>query len=124
MHAYEEEVVTVGGNPGALGEPAKAHVDEILKYYGSYTGLQLRALSHKERPWLDARAGLPSNRPSTAPVHSESMRAYYTGRPCGGGAPVTDLSNVSEQAVIEARQAIDRGEFKTLEDLYDAVLAS
>lgn len=52
-------------------------VDAVLKFYGSEPGHYLRALTHKERPWRDARGTTPDGEPSNAVITHESMADYY-----------------------------------------------
>jgi uncharacterized phage-associated protein len=46
--------------------------------YGEKSGNELEALSHSEKPWIEARAGLQSNERSNQPISTAVMREYYT----------------------------------------------
>jgi len=67
------------GRPANLTPSEQETVDVVLRGYGSLTAAQLSDLTHRESPWLDARAGLaPGQRSSTVIEHS-AMREYYEG---------------------------------------------
>ncbi len=36
----------------------KKSIDVVISFYGKFSGQHLSELTHKERPWTDARAGL------------------------------------------------------------------
>ncbi len=57
-----------------------SHISEIFRVYGHLTATQLERLTHKEEPWLHARAGLAADKPSHAVISQESMRRYYSGK--------------------------------------------
>jgi uncharacterized phage-associated protein len=50
-----------------------------LARFNSWTGAQLRELTHREGPWLDARAGLGPHEASNREITIESIRTYYCG---------------------------------------------
>lgn len=64
-----------------ISAAAAKHIDQVLRAYGRYTGTQLERLSHSEKPWLDARNGIPDDVPSTAEITKESMREFFGKRP-------------------------------------------
>jgi uncharacterized phage-associated protein len=66
-----------GGTLHADGELV-AHVDNVLRAYGSMNAWQLERLSHSESPWREARGGLPPDAPSKNVITEESMRAFYS----------------------------------------------
>lgn len=65
---------------GHLPPGLAKHVTEVLKAYGEFTGLQLERLTHSERPWLEARGGLPPDSPSHNVISHASMKDYYRAR--------------------------------------------
>lgn len=48
--------------------------------YGRFSPWKLREMTHAEPPWKDARAGLPPDAPSQAPIPEESLRRYFRRR--------------------------------------------
>jgi uncharacterized phage-associated protein len=54
------------------------HVGSILETYGKFSGAQLEALTHREKPWLDARKGLKPFEPSSNPISKESIYDFYS----------------------------------------------
>jgi uncharacterized phage-associated protein len=67
------------GDPAALDKQERATVLAVLKAYGDKTSQWLSDLTHLERPWIDARQGLPPGAQSTAEITHASMMEYYGG---------------------------------------------
>jgi len=55
-----------------------AHIDNVLDAYGDLGATQLERLTHQERPWLEARAGLAPDEPSRNPISMKSMKEFYS----------------------------------------------
>lgn len=51
----------------------------VLDYYGDKEPQWLSDLTHKEAPWREARAGVPSGFPCSTVITKESMQQYYGG---------------------------------------------
>lgn len=54
-------------------------IEEVLEFYGEKDPFFLSELTHKERPWKEARGATPPGESSTAIISKESMQDYYTG---------------------------------------------
>jgi uncharacterized phage-associated protein len=67
------------GKSGNLTEDERDTVDAIVKFYGDRTGQWLSDLTHKERPWLEARAGLADGERGNAEITYAAMAEYYSG---------------------------------------------
>lgn len=65
------------GDPDRLSDQARKDIDAVLGYYGTKSAFWLSELTHREDPWRQARAGLPSNLRSDQEITVESMREYY-----------------------------------------------
>ena len=56
-------------------------VEELLQAvwltYGDKGGNELEALSHSERPWIEARGALADNKSSTKPIDIDTMKEFY-----------------------------------------------
>lgn len=68
---------TPPSNPDALSSEQRETVREVVRFYGIFDGDQLSALTHRERPWLRARAGAPRGVGHREPLSPEEMRTYY-----------------------------------------------
>lgn len=66
-----------GGDPSKLTKDEADTVDAILRDYGDKTATWLSALTHKEDPWLEARAGIPDGERSNRTITHGSMADYY-----------------------------------------------
>lgn len=69
------------GNPDALSAKQRETALEVLRVYARHKGDWLSALSHRERPWLEARGTTPGGAPSSNVISHESMRSFY-GQAC------------------------------------------
>src|SRR5262249_55464068 len=56
----------------------KLTVREVVRFYGSRDGEWLSALTHVERPWCAARAGLSDGEKSIRVIRIEALRDYYS----------------------------------------------
>ncbi|MGE5298684.1 MAG: Panacea domain-containing protein [Acidobacteriota bacterium] len=53
-------------------------IQTVLNFYGDKEPFFLSELTHKERPWKEARGDTPLGAPSTSVISLDSMREYYT----------------------------------------------
>jgi len=65
------------GNAKKLTEDERDTVDAVLKTYGDKGANWLSSLTHKEDPWMDARAGLPDGVRGNREISTASMAEYY-----------------------------------------------
>lgn len=65
------------GNISRLTRSQRESIDVVLKHYGKRTGFALRELTHKEKPWKDARKGVPVGAPSKKVITPGAMVSYY-----------------------------------------------
>ena len=60
-----------------LTADVKAFLNEILDVFGVENAVALELMTHRERPWIEARRGLPPDAPSTTTISKCSMRDFY-----------------------------------------------
>lgn len=65
------------GDPDALTHDQRDTVDAVVGYYGRFTGQQLSDMTHSERPWLEARDGLPVGARSNKPLDLDTMQDFF-----------------------------------------------
>lgn len=53
------------------------HLLEIVDVFGTETAVALELMTHRERPWIEARGDIPMDTPSTAIIDKTVMRDYY-----------------------------------------------
>lgn len=70
----------------------KDHLEEIWSIYGSFTGLELVDLTHKEKLWLDARGNTPNDRSSNNTIIIDSVTTSYISLDHNGKIPHIDPS--------------------------------
>ena len=64
-------------NEPPLNEGQRETIDRVLETYGSWEPYELREQTHEERPWRDARGGLPSGAICQTVISKPSMGEYY-----------------------------------------------
>jgi len=71
----------IGGDPKALTPPERETVDAVLGFYGDKSAHWLSELTHRERPWSEARtkAGLAENERGDVVIEHAAMFEYYDG---------------------------------------------
>jgi uncharacterized phage-associated protein len=67
-------------------------IDLVLASYGSMSGEELSALTHVERPWMEARGDLPDDADGLEPISLEAMAKYYRAHRRLGGHTAADLA--------------------------------
>ncbi len=55
----------------------KMLIDHVIKYFGKFNGDILEQITHIEKPWLNARNGLPLNSPSQNAINLDDIREYF-----------------------------------------------
>ena len=63
--------------PAGLAKEIETHLEEIIDVFGSETAVALELMTHREPPWLEARAGLPADAPSPAIISKQTMKTYF-----------------------------------------------
>ena len=69
------------GNPDDLTTEQKETIDAVLKAYGDKTAQWLSDLTHYEKPWNEAREGIPEGTSCTSEITLASMHEYYSSLP-------------------------------------------
>ena len=52
-------------------------LDEIVDVFGCETAVSLELMTHREKPWLEARGNLPPTESSTAVISKDTMKQFY-----------------------------------------------
>lgn len=60
-----------------LPEDVKAHLREIIEVFGSHPAVALELMTHREKPWLEARGDLPPEEPCSNTISKQTMKEYY-----------------------------------------------
>ncbi len=74
---FKVEVADIPGNPEVLDETQKETVEAVLAYYGDKKSQWLSDLTHMEKPWRDARIGLPDSERDHREITHVAMAEYY-----------------------------------------------
>jgi len=68
----------IDGDLSHLDTDARDTIDAVLGFYGDKTAQWLSDLTHRERPWKDARGDLPADDTSSPEITREAMFDYYS----------------------------------------------
>lgn len=68
----------IAGDPACLSETQRETVDAVLSFYGDKTAQWLSDLTHREAPWLEARADAGAGENSNNEISLASMAEYYS----------------------------------------------
>lgn len=80
------------GDVSQLSESQRETVSVVVDAYGKFTGRQLSALTHSERPWRDARRGLGPGERGNRVISLSEMADFYSALDQDESAtPVSDL---------------------------------
>jgi uncharacterized phage-associated protein len=63
-----------------LSKKDKSHVDSVLDAYAKYSPSQLEFMTHREKPWMEARTGVDKLQRSEKVISEETMTKYYKAR--------------------------------------------
>jgi len=61
----------------ALSTGIVTHLNSVVDVFGSETAVALELMTHRERPWIDARSGIPMDSPSNAIISKSAMKEFY-----------------------------------------------
>lgn len=62
---------------GVLSTTEKIIADNVIKYFGCYSGKVLEAFTHSEEPWIIARKNIPAGQRSNEIITKESIKQYF-----------------------------------------------
>ncbi len=65
------------GSVPRLDEETVELLAEVLDVYGEHSAKKLEQLTHRERPWREARGDLPDEARSESVITKEAMRRFY-----------------------------------------------
>lgn len=89
------------GNVGALSVSQRETVRAVVEELGQLDGEELRELSHREPPWLEARGDAPDGASSSNRINLDTMRAYFGQL---GGA---EHKRIPEDTMTQMRRLIE-----------------
>ena len=74
---YQWKPLLVDVERPELTENIERHLTDIIDVFGVENAVSLELMTHREKPWLDARGTLPPDVPSTAVISKDAMRSFY-----------------------------------------------
>lgn len=76
---YSVSAADETGGDDNLTPEQKETIDIVLTHYASHDAQWLSQLTHLERPWNEAREGIPKDMSCSSIIAKESMAEYYGG---------------------------------------------
>lgn len=73
-----EQLSDVEQNLDKIPAADRSFIDEVLQSYAGFSGDQLEYMTHRESPWINARAGLPDYVRSEAIISEADMQECYS----------------------------------------------
>ncbi|WP_269939976.1 Panacea domain-containing protein [Arthrobacter sp. HY1533] len=67
------------GDPEQLTSAEKESIDIVLGHYGEMKAFELSDLTHREKPWKDARGDTPAGQRSNVEITDQKLYEYYDG---------------------------------------------
>lgn len=58
-------------------EAVTAHLREVVDIFGVETGPALEIMTHQERPWIEARGGIPDDEPCNNFISKDVTKEFY-----------------------------------------------
>ncbi len=83
LYRRQRHEVGKRGDPGRLVPEALMTIDAVVDAFGKKPGAWLSELAHRERPWIEARQGLPPEARSDNEISLETMRSWYKPQAAG-----------------------------------------
>lgn len=68
----------VCGDENRLSRQQQETIDAVIRSYGQFSGQELSDLTHKERPWVVARAGMEIGERGDKVIELNTMCEYYS----------------------------------------------
>ena len=97
LWAKEKHGSQVEPNADTLTAAERDTVRAVLAFYAGFDGEDLIEITHVEKPWLDAREGLPPGEKSQGEITVEAMRSYYGAVKCDGKNIPASYANALER---------------------------
>ena len=76
---YINANMLIKGDSSKLDATAKETVGVVIRDYGGLSGRELSQIAHSERPWKEARRGIPAGESSENIINSDVMYDFYSG---------------------------------------------
>lgn len=67
----------LNGKEKKLSNDEKKVIDLVVATFGRYSGKVLESITHKEKPWQEAREGYGVDEPSNVIIEKEDIKSYF-----------------------------------------------
>lgn len=64
--------------PDNLSDDKKEFLQDVFQYFSKFTAYELEQMTHMEKPWLEAREGVPTGEASTNIINKDTMLSFYS----------------------------------------------
>ena len=74
---YSWSPIPLGGSSDGIEAESIEVLKEVLDAYGDFGAKKLEAMTHSEKPWIDARGGRGPEERCEEPIPKEAILKYY-----------------------------------------------
>ncbi|MEX2080976.1 MAG: type II toxin-antitoxin system antitoxin SocA domain-containing protein [Dehalococcoidia bacterium] len=106
-------------DPSTLSKDDKRLIRSVWVAYGKFSAWRLREMTHEEAPWKDARASLPDEESSRAPITDEALRSFFYAQHDANCRAI----GLTAEELAQARRDIREGRGIPLEQICAEILA-
>ena len=78
--SLEEADISHGFDKAAIPETQREVMDSVLEIYGKYSDTQLAEITHREKPWIEARGSLSPQARCATEISETTMQDTYAAR--------------------------------------------
>src|SRR5262249_43083279 len=111
---------SLSADPESLSDENKKLVDWVWERYKGLSATALKAKTHREAPWLEAREGLDPDERCENEITPQAMRAFFL--PLYAEYLRRYDPRIKKDQWIASANAFAQGQFRKAEDIYRAVL--
>lgn len=69
---------TVSLDENTIDDEEGAYIASVWEVYKPHSALSLRAMTHRERPWVDAHAGYSPGEMCNVEITQDALRSFFT----------------------------------------------
>jgi uncharacterized phage-associated protein len=74
---FQWRPIELDGDRPVVEAELRRHLIEIIDEFGVESAVGLELMTHREKPWLEARGDLAQDQPSNAKISKDTMRTFY-----------------------------------------------
>lgn len=77
FRSYRWNPITEDVEKPQFPEKVEQHLETIVENFFACDAYELERMTHEEKPWIEARNGLPEDAPCSTLIQEDTMAAFY-----------------------------------------------